>query len=154
PATGQRCPRSLQRRKVPEPASARETGRRLPLACARHASASADLYTYASRARNPQAAGRGQFSEGDRRNPGTQCQDGGGAQVQPDAQARHPQQSAAGNVRDPEEDHQDSRQPVASSSRKAEGAHAAPFVLTQKCFTSAVSLLELPSRQEGCAWKS
>ena len=49
----------------------------------------------------------GQSRKRDRNAPEPEREDGRGAQVQPDAQARHSQQGAAGAVRHPEEDHQD-----------------------------------------------
>ena len=60
-----------------------------------------------ARARSTEDAGGRQLGEGDRLRPEPEREDGGSAQVQPDAQARHSQQGAAGAVRNPEEDHQD-----------------------------------------------
>ena len=65
-------------------------------------------HAHHARARSAEDAGRRQLGERNRLRPEPQRQDRGSAQVQPDAQAGHPQQSATGAVRHPEEDHQDS----------------------------------------------
>ena len=61
-----------------------------------------------ARARSVEDAGRRQFGERDRLRSEPQRENGRSAQVQLDAQAGHPQQGAAGAVRDSEKDHQDS----------------------------------------------
>src|SRR5262249_3736677 len=94
---------------------------------ARYPLAPAHLHADAAGARNLEAAGGRQFREGDCRDPGFECEDRGSAQVQPHAQARHSQQSPAGYLRNPEKDHQDSRQPLNSlSSRSIRGARGPP----------------------------
>ncbi len=55
--------------------------------------------------------------EGDRLRSQPECENRGGAQVQPDAQAGYSQQGATGAVRDPEEDHQDPEPGVVSFCR-------------------------------------
>jgi DNA-binding NarL/FixJ family response regulator len=96
-----------------------------PVAGARYEVASAHQHTDAARARDPEVSGRRQFGERDRGHPWPEREDGGGAQVQPDAQAGHPQQGAIGDVRDPEEDHQDPGQRVIR--RKAPSAFRSQF---------------------------
>ena len=71
-----------------------------------------------ARAGSAQDAGRRQLGEGNRLRPEPQREDRRSAQVQPDAQARHSQQGAAGAVRDPEEDHQDSQSRVTNPPRE------------------------------------
>ena len=70
--------------------------------------AAAFCHAHHARTRSAEDARRRQLGEGDRLRPEPERQDGRSAQVQPDAQARHPQQGATGAVRDSEEDHQDS----------------------------------------------
>ena len=60
----------------------------------------------------------GQFGERNRLRSEPQREDRRGAQVQSDAQARHSQQGAAGAVRHPEEDHQDSQSRVTNPPRE------------------------------------
>src|SRR5713101_3599929 len=111
-ATGQRRARCLQGRKVSELTGTGQAGGRLPLPRARSEDAPAHLNVDQPRTRNFKAAGGRQFGERDCRAAGAQRKDGGSPQIQPHAQTRHSQQGATGNLRDPEKDHQDSRQPI------------------------------------------
>ena len=86
---------------------------------ARPEDASAHVDSHSARTRNIKAAGGRQFGERDRRAAGIEREDHRGAQVQPDAQTRHSQQGAAGDLRHPEEDHQDPGQPVVRQRRKS-----------------------------------
>ena len=98
--------------KVSELAGAGQTGGGFPLARPRYQDASADLYAHAARTGNPEAAGGRKFREGNSGDPGTEREDRGSAQVQPDAQARYSQQGAVSDLRDSEKDHQDPGKPV------------------------------------------
>jgi DNA-binding NarL/FixJ family response regulator len=81
----------------------------------RFAHAAAHVNPDAARTRDSEAAGGRQLRKRDRSAARSEREDGRGAQIQPDAQARHPQQGAAGDLCDPEEDHQGAGESVGVS---------------------------------------
>src|SRR5208337_1590322 len=98
--------RSASRRTVIESADRDETeGRRDPAKPAN--TTGAEKYVDCARARSDEITGRGAYREASGGSSRNQRQDGGSAQVQPDAQTRHSQQGPAGHGRHPEEDSSD-----------------------------------------------